>query len=160
MIINWIMNLINEFLFVLIWPCILIGVSAIAAAKFVPNFLPQYKLPMQIGGLVLVLFFLFQAGREWEYDKYKVQREADKVLIEKLSAESKAASGKIKIQYVEKIKYVDKIKNIPVIEYVDKEADKQCVISPAVGTDIARLLNAAATGKLPAAATGTNATIK
>lgn len=157
---NWIMNFIDGILFSLIIPCIGLGIFMIIGSKFIPNLLPQYKLPVQIGGAVLVLFFIFQAGREWEFDKQKIQKEADKALIEKLKSESKIVSDKVKIKYIEKIKYVEKIKNVPVIEYVNKEDDRKCVISPDVGVGIAKLLNAAATGELPSSTSGTNGTIK
>lgn len=157
---NWIMNFINEILFSLIIPCILLGAAMIFGSKFIPSLLPQYKLPLQIGGLVLVIFFVFQYGREWEFDKQKIQREADKLLIETLSTKSKDSGVKIQKIYVEKIRYVDKIKEVPVIEYVDKEADGKCVIEPSVGIGIAKLLNAAAAGKLPNPTSGINEAVK
>jgi hypothetical protein len=158
MIVNWFANIFNEFIFILIFPGILLGIAAITASKFVPNFLPQYKLPAQIGGLVLITFFLFQYGREWEYDKAKIKHEEDKALITKLSGESKDSSAKVIIKYKDRIKYVDRIKDVKTTEYITKEDDGKCNIDDVTSGDITRLLNVPATGKLPDSTSGVDVT--
>lgn len=149
-------NFFNEILFSLIIPGICIGLFAMLGSKFIPRLLPMYKLPMEIGGLILVVFFVFQSGREHEYDKSKVKLDADKALIKKLSEENEELNGKLKAKFSTKIKNVKDIKNEPTILYVDKEADGKCVIEPAAADAITGLLNAALEGKLPTTASRTD----
>lgn len=146
-------NFFNEILFSLILPGIGLGLFAMLGSKFIPTLLPQYKLPLEIGGLVLVVFFVFQAGREHEYDKTKAKIEEDKALIKKLGEETDELNRQLKSKFAVKTKIVKEIKNVPTIIYVPKEADTKCVIEPNVASDIAGLLNSAVEGKLPSGAT-------
>jgi hypothetical protein len=146
-------NFFNEILFSLILPGIGLGLFAVLGSKFIPNLLPQYKLPAEIFGLVLVVFFVFQAGREHEYDKAKVKIEEDKALIKHLAEETAKLNLQLKSKFAVKTKIVKEIKNVPTIIYVPKEADTKCVIEPNVADGVAGLLNSAIEGKLPPGAT-------
>lgn len=159
MIVNWFMNLINEFIFVLIFPGILLGVAAIVGSKFIPNLLPQYKLPLQIGGLILTLFFVFQAGRQWEYDKNKTKEDAEKALAVKRSRDADKVSANTKTSYAGKINNVEKLKNEKTDLYVSKESDNMCTISNSTSSSIAKLLNSSA-GWVPNTTKRVNGTTK
>lgn len=147
-------NFFNEILFSLILPGIGLGLFAVLGSKFIPKLLPQYRLPVEIGGLILVVFFVFQAGREHEYDKAKTQRIADKLQIDTLTAETLRVNAQLSEKFKEKTVNVKGIKNEPTIIYVPKEADNKCIIEPTVSADIARLLNSAIEGKLPSTTPG------
>lgn len=147
--IQYIYNFFTELVFSLIIPGIGLGIFAIIASNFVPSLLPQYKLPLQIGGLILVIFFIFQYGREWEYDKAKVKRVEDKLQIDKLTEETLRVNKQLSDDFSVRTKNVKAIKNEPTIIYVNKEADNKCIIEPNVALDITGLLNSAIEGKLP-----------
>jgi hypothetical protein len=141
--------LISDAVFAMIVPGISLGILSIIASIFIPPLFSKYKIPLQLGGLILIIFFVFQSGRYSESIKYKEQSLLDKVEISALKAKSAEINTETVIQYVDKIKIVEKIKEVKVNVYVTKEADSMCVIDPATGANITRLLNAAAVGKLP-----------
>jgi hypothetical protein len=137
-----------------------LGLFAIFGSKFIPKLLPQYKLPVEIFGLILVVFFVFQSGREHEYDKAKSQRIADKLQIDTLTAETLRVNTQLSENFIKKTVNVKGIKNEQTIIYVPKEADSKCIIEPTVSVDIARLLNSAIEGKLPTTTSGTDGKTK
>lgn len=147
-------NFFNEILFALILPGIGLGLFAILGSKFIPKLLPQYRLPVEIFGLILVVFFIFQSGREHEYNKSKTQRIADKLKIDTLTEETLRVNAQLSKDFNKKTENVKGIKNEPTIIYVPKEADNKCVIEPTVSTNITRLLNSALEGKLPSTTSG------
>ena len=149
-------NFFNEILFSLVLPGIGIGLFAMLGSKFIPRLLPQYKLPVEIFGLILVVFFVFQAGREHEYDKAKSQRIADKLQIDTLTAETLRVNAQLSKNFIKKTGNVKGIKSEPTIIYVPKEADGKCIIEPTVSADITGLLNSAIEGKLPTTTSGTD----
>lgn len=140
---------INNIVFALIVPGILTGIVCVVAGSFLPTFLSKYKLLLQLLGLGLILFFVFQGGRSSENSKWKQKELEYQVEIAALQVKSANINTKIIIKYVDRIKIVEKIKEVPTIVYVDPAADAACVINKDTDKKIKNLLDNAATGKLP-----------
>jgi len=151
---------LSDALFTLIVPGIALGLLAITISFFIPLSFIVYKVPLQIGGLILVMFFVFQSGRNTESVKYKTQALKDKVLISELSAKSSQITTDTIVKYVDRVKVVEKIKEVPVNVYVTKETDSKCVIDAVSSNSIARLLNAASEGRVPESAGAFNGPTK
>lgn len=141
--------LISDAIFAMIVPGIFLGVLCILGASYIPLVFSQYKIPIQVGGLILVIFFVFQSGRYSESIKYKEQALLDKVEISALKAKSSEITTETIIKYVDRIKIIDKIKEVPVNVYVTKEADSKCVIDATDFNNITKLLNSTASGGIP-----------
>jgi hypothetical protein len=146
---SFIASFFNSILFHLIIPGISFGILLIIASTFIPPVFMAYKIPAQLLGLVLIVFFVFQAGRYNE-----VNKEEKAVLVNNVKVAEKAvASEKINtvatIQYVDRIKIVEKIKEVPTNVYVTQKADIQCPIDLNTSVDIAKLLNSAIRGTVP-----------
>jgi hypothetical protein len=146
---SFIANFFNSIIFELIIPGISVGVLLIIVSTFIPPLFVAYKVPAQVLGLVLIVFFVFQAGR---YDEVNKQEKA--VLVNNVKVAEKAvASEKINtistIQYVDRIKIVKEIQKVNTNVYVDKKADIQCPIDLNTSVHIAKLLNSAIGGTVP-----------
>lgn len=152
--------LISDAIFAMIVPGIFLGVLCILGASYIPLVFSQYKIPIQVGGLILVIFFVFQSGRYSESIKYKEQALLDKVEISALKAKSSEITTETIIKYVDRIKIIDKIKEVPVNVYVTKEADSKCVIDRTTSSNLTRLLNAASEGRVPGTPNSPNGNTK
>lgn len=139
----------SEAVFALIVPGLFAGIGLLLAGKFLPDMFTQYKIPATILGLFLVVFFVFQSGRYNEFSKWKLKNSEQQVEIAMLKAKSAEINVEIITKYVDKIKYVDRIKEIKVYEFITKEADVQCVISPSTSDNIRMLVNSSIKGELP-----------
>jgi hypothetical protein len=152
-------NFISNIVFSLIIPGISAGVILIVLSIFIP-FFGTYKYPMRIFGAVLIVFFVFQSGRQTEIRIYTAKEIRTQLEIAELNIKSANITTKTVIQYVDKVKIVERIKEVPINVYVKSTDDKACVISPVASDNIVRLLNAASQGKLPDAARSINGAAK
>lgn len=147
--VNYLSMFFSELIFAFIWPGILAGLILIVVSIFIPSIFATYKIPMQLLGCLLVIFFIFQSGRYSEFRKYKEEIAAANLEIATLTADANKISTEAVIKYVDKIKIVTKIKEIPTTIFVTKEADQKCVIDTTTSDNIKTLLNAAAIGQVP-----------
>lgn len=143
---------LSDALFALVVPGIFVGFGLLVVAQFVPDILKQYKVPAQLGGIVLILFFTFQAGRYNEYTKWRLDQSVMQSEIAMYKSNATEISETVLTKYVDKIRYVEKIKEVPVNVYIPEKADQLCYISPVTSTNIRMFLNSAAEGKLPQSA--------
>lgn len=153
-------NFFSELLFNLIIPGLGLGVLSLILSIFVPASLSQYKIPLQLGGLVLVIFFVFTAGRFSEHKKYEAEAAALRFEIAEQTAQANRISTDVIVQYVDKIKIVEKIKMEKVYVYVDKEADIACRIDPSTAGRVRLLLDSSAKGQVPGPASNPNGSTK
>jgi hypothetical protein len=151
---NFLFSLLaNNIIYPLIVPGLMAGVMAIIVSIFIPSLLSQYKLPLLAGGIVVVLFFTFYAGKYSEESKNAIQQ-----------AEMKAEiNQEVVVKYVDKIKYVTKWKEVPINVYVPVKADAQCIIDSSTASNIRMLYTNSIKGDFPttpASVDGTTSTTK
>ena len=150
----------TDLLFNLIIPGIGLGVLSLILSIFIPSTFAQYKIPLQVFGIVVFVFFMFTAGRLSEHKKYEAEAAALRLEIAVQTGLANAISTDVLVKYVDKIKIVEKIKEVPTYVYITKEADKNCRIDPATADGIRLLLDNAAKGQVPGTSSNTNATTK
>jgi hypothetical protein len=143
---------LSDTLFTLIVPGIFVGFGLLVVAQFVPDILKQYKVPAQLGGIVLILFFTFQSGRYNEYTKWRLEQSTLQSEIALYKSRSVEITETVLTKYVDRVRVVEKIKEVPVNVYVTEKADQLCFISPSTSTNIRMFLDAASEGKLPQSA--------
>jgi len=139
-------NFLNNFLFTMIIPGIMAGIALILCAGFLPL---VYKIPAQVLGLVLVVFFVFQSGRYFEVNKAEKAKLENALKVEKIEKAGEKINTETVIRYVDRVKIVEKIKEVKTNVYVTKETDNACVLDLGASRDIARLLNDSARGVVP-----------
>ena len=150
----------TDLLFNLIIPGIGLGVLSLILSIFIPSTFAQYKIPLQVFGVVVFVFFMFTAGRLSEHKKYEAEAAALRLEIAVQTGLANAISTDVLVKYVDKIKIVEKIKEVKVIEYVTKEDDNACRIDPTTADRIRMLLDSSAKGQVPGTSSNTNATTK
>lgn len=120
----WIINLLPDWLFYVIFFIGVIGYAITYMLKWIP--IPAiyiYKTPIQIVSIALVALGTFLSGAVWNNNSWK-----EKVAkLEKEVAEAKAQSEKVNTEVV--VKYVTKTqvvkeKGEEVIKYIDREVVK------------------------------------
>jgi hypothetical protein len=158
--ITWITNFFQEALFALIIPGLGFGVLLLMCQIFIPTTWMQYKLPLQVAGVVLVLFFTFQSGRYNEYSAWKqkdlVAQKEISDLKEKLATESGKITVNTVTKYVDRIKYVTQWKEVQIEKFITKDADNKCIIDPDTAAKLRVLFAASAKGQLPGTAISPN----
>lgn len=157
---SFISDFFNNLLFSLIIPGLGIGVCSLLFSIFIPSTLAIYKIPAQILGIVLCVFFLFTAGRFSEHKKHEAAVAEFRLELASKEALANKISTKTLIQFIDRIKVVEKIKEVPTYVYVTKENDAACRIDPDTASRIRMLLDSAAKGKVPGSASDTNAATK
>lgn len=143
---SWITGIFNTLAWALIVPGITLGVILLIGSRFLPTALSQYKIMGQLLGLILCVFFVFQAGRHNEYNTQQVVLQEERIKRAELELQSMAITNDVEIQYQDKIKYIVKWKEIPVTKYIPVEADKICKIDE-IAPNFRKLIDAAAAGK-------------
>lgn len=124
-----------------------VGLLAATILKTIP-FLVQYRLSIQFGSSILLLFSMFMEGALTNNMVWKVKLATAEQKVKE--AELAAANATAQIQYV----YVDKIKTVTEIKYINRDRiktiskviDSQCRIS----NDALQVLNDAASNKVGA----------
>lgn len=137
---------ISNILFALIVPGIFLGMLGIIGSKFIPIKFLMYKVPMQLIGVVLIVFFVFQSGRYTEHNKYEAAKLVEQVKVAQRDTKSENVNVATVIRYVDRVRVVEKIKEVKTNVYVTKDADSACVIGPDVSSSVAKLLNESAKG--------------
>ncbi len=143
--------LTSELIFTLIVPGIFVGLGLLIFGNFLPSAFVQYKIPMIVTGIFLVLFFTYESGRYSEYSANKLKDAATKIELAELRAKAGEITVETIIEYKDRIKYVEKIKEVPIDVYIPKEANSACVINDVTGANIRMLINTSNQG-IPAAA--------
>jgi hypothetical protein len=144
----------------MIVPGIFVGAILLIGGSFLPSMFAQYKIPAQLIGVALVLFFTFQSGRYSISSEYQLQNAADTALIENLKAQSVNNNVAIVTEYKEKIKYVDIWRDLPVRVYVTEVADAKCIIDNSTSDNIRMLFTNSSKGLNASTPTGTHGITK
>ena len=150
---GFVSNFFSDLLFNLIIPGMGLGLLCIIVSFFIPSTLAIYKIPLQIGGLVLVVFFVFTAGRFSEHKKYEAEAAELRMEIATQTALANRISTDVMVQYVDKVKVVTQIKEVKVTEYVNSQDDQACRIDNDTAIRIRLLLDNAAKGSVPSSPT-------
>lgn len=108
------------------------GVCALIAAqvfKFIP-FISQYRLPMQVVGILILAFGLFMEGGISNQEKWEAKVKEMEVKVAMVEAESAKANIKIVEKTNTKIQKVE-VRGEDIVKYIDREVikyDAQCSI--------------------------------
>ena len=148
----------SDLLYTLIVPGFFLGTGLILVAQFIPDLFKQYKLPAQLSGIFLILFFTFQSGKYTEYTNWKVQELELNAKIQSLNAQSKEISIKTITEYIDRIQYVDRWKEIQIDKFIPDVSNKACVIDSVTGSNIRLLINESHKGGTIPSTSFTNAT--
>lgn len=144
-------TMFSDALFAFVVPGMALGSISVFVGVCLPSILNKYKVVLIVLGALVVIFFTFHAGRHREVIKYEQRILIQKVLIAELKTKSAKIETKIITEYVDKVKFVEKIKEVKTNVYITQKDDSACVISAGASSDLARLLNSAGRGQLPAA---------
>ena len=140
----------------MIIPGIIIGIAAIVGSNFLPISMLPYKLLVQVGGIILVLLFVYIAGQKSSDDTWKIKLAEVEIENAKLRELSSEVTIEVQTKYITKIKEVEKVRTQYV--YIDK------IITPEIDTKFplpnafVRLYNNSIQGNIPNTASGANAT--
>ena len=118
----WLMNFLPNWIFHAILLAGVLGLIASLVLKFIP-FFSTYKLPVQVGGVLLVLVGMWFEGAisnqaEWEARVAEMQ-----VKVAEAEAKSSEANVKIVTKIVKKTKRIRE-KGDAIISYIDREVVK------------------------------------
>lgn len=125
----WMIEFLPDFVFHLITIAGILGIVASFFFGFIP-FVSQYKLPIQIGAIIALVFGIYFEGGISNEARWQAKVHELEVKI----AEAQAESAKENTKLVEKIVYKDKIikeRGQEIIKYVETELvkyDTQCTI--------------------------------
>jgi len=126
----WMLDLLPFWIFHLI---VLVGVGGILASvvlNFIP-FISNYKLPVQVASVILLVFGVYMEGGVSNQEKWEARVAEVKLEMAKKEAASAESSVKVVTKYITKVEVVkekgDSIaKQIP--NLISATADGQCVI--------------------------------
>jgi len=126
----WLLDFLPSWLFHLITLAGIGGILASAVLKFIP-FISNYKLPIQVGSVIILAFGLFMEGGISNQEKWEARVAEVKLEMAKKEAASAESSVKVVTKYINKIEIVKEkgdaiVKEIP--KFVTATADGQCVI--------------------------------
>ena len=125
----WMIEFLPDFVFHLITIAGILGIVASFFFGFIP-FVSQYKLPIQVGAIIALVFGLYFEGGIANEARWQAKVHELEVKV----AEAQAESAKENTKLVEKIVYKDKIikeRGQEIIKYVETELvkyDTQCTI--------------------------------
>lgn len=125
----WILDWLPFWIFHLVTAA---GVLALIAAqffKFIP-FVSNYRLPLQVGGILVLAFGLYMEGGIATQEKWEARVKEVEAKVAKAEAESAKENTKIVQKVNTKIEIV-KVRGEDIVKYVDREIvkyDDQCVI--------------------------------
>jgi hypothetical protein len=123
----WVLNWLPDIVFHLLLALGLLALVASWIIRLLPvKLIPlamQYRIPLQIAGVVLIVLGVWYEGGIAKDAEWKVKvAEAEKKVLE-VEAKSAAQNVKIITKYVDKVKVV-KVQGEEVIKYVDREIVK------------------------------------
>ena len=116
--ITWMLSLLPDWVWFLVLIAGILGVLASWVLKFIP-FISNYRLPIQVVSVLLLLVGVYFQGVIANEEKYKAEHERLTAVIEKFEAQSKEVNTVIQKEVVEKTKIV-KEKGDTIVKYVDK----------------------------------------
>lgn len=119
----WIITVLPEWAFHLIFGVGLIGTIAGFLLGFIPV-IKQYKLPIQIISLLVLVFGVYLEGALADYKEWELK--AKELELKVAEAETKAAQKNVEVQekVVTKVQVV-KEKGKDIINYIDREVVKK-----------------------------------
>jgi hypothetical protein len=126
----WLLDFLPFWIFHLI---VLIGIGGFLASgvlKFIP-FISNYKLPIQVGSVILLVCGLYMEGGISNQEKWEARVAEVKLEMAKKDAASSDASVKVVTKYITNVEVVKEkgesiVKEIP--KLISATADGQCVI--------------------------------
>jgi len=126
----WLLDFLPSWIFHLIVLAGIGGILASTVLKFIP-FISNYKLPIQVGSVIILAFGLFMEGGISNQEKWEARVAEVKLEMAKKDAESAEATTKIVTKYVTVDRIVKEkgdaiVKEIP--KFISKDADAKCVV--------------------------------
>lgn len=120
--IMWVLSLLPDWFYHLITIAGVIGVIAAWVLKFIP-FISTYRLPIQVGSIIAVLFGVWMEGGIVNEAKWqsRVKELEEKVAV--AETQSKEENVKIVTKVVTKTQIV-KVRGNDIVKYVDREIVK------------------------------------
>ena len=118
----WVLSLLPDWFYHLITIAGVIGVIAAWVLKFIP-FISTYRLPIQVGSIIAVLFGVWMEGGIVNEAKWqsRVKELEEKVAV--AETQSKEENVKIVTKVVTKTQIV-KVRGNDIVKYVDREIVK------------------------------------
>lgn len=112
---------------------VLAGVGGLIASivlKFVP-FVSTYRLPIQVGAIVLLVFGVFMEGGVSNQERWEAKVAEAKLEMAKKEAESAEASVKVVTKYIDRVTVVKEngdaiIREVP--KFISAKSDSMCVV--------------------------------
>jgi hypothetical protein len=126
----WLLDFLPSWIFHLITLTGIGGILAYAVLKFIP-FISNYKLPIQVGSVIILAFGLFMEGGISNQEKWEARVAEVKLEMAKKETASAESSVKVVTKYITKVEVVKEkgdliAKQIP--NLISATADGQCVI--------------------------------
>jgi len=126
----WMLDFLPFWIFHLI---VLVGIGGILASgviKFIP-FISNYKLPIQVASVILLVFGVYMEGGVSNQEKWEARVAEVKLEMAKKDAASSDATVKVVTKYITNVEVVKEkgesiVKEIP--KLITATADGQCVI--------------------------------
>lgn len=112
---------------------VLAGVGGLLASivlKFIP-FVSTYRLPIQVGAIVLLVFGVFMEGGVSNQERWEAKVAEAKLEMAKKEAESAEASVKVVTKYIDRVTVVKEngdaiIREVP--KFISAKSDSMCVV--------------------------------
>jgi hypothetical protein len=118
----WIISFLPEWVFHLIFGLGIVGVVAGFAFGFIP-FVRQYKLPIQIIGLLALVLGVYLEGGLADYKEWEAKVKDMEAKLAVTEEKSKSANAQVQEKVVEKTKVIRE-KGKDIIKYIDREVVK------------------------------------
>lgn len=126
----WLLDFLPSWIFHLIVLAGIGGILASTVLKFIP-FISNYKLPVQVGSVILLAFGLFMEGGISNQEKWEARVAEVKLEMAKKDAASAEATTQVVTKYVTKVEIVKEkgdsiVKEIP--KLISQDADAKCAV--------------------------------
>jgi hypothetical protein len=118
----WLLSLLPDWVYHLITIAGVIGVIAAWVLKFIP-FISTYRLPIQVGSIIAVLFGVWMEGGIVNEAKWQARVKELEEKIAVAETQSKEENVKIVTKIVTKTQVV-KVRGNDIVKYVDREIVK------------------------------------
>jgi hypothetical protein len=118
----WLLSLLPDWVYHLITIAGVIGVIAAWVLKFIP-FISTYRLPIQVGSIIAVLFGVWMEGGIVNEAKWQARVKELEEKIAVAETQSKEENIKIVTKVVTKTQIV-KVRGNDIVKYVDREIVK------------------------------------
>ena len=139
---------INNLTWALIVPGIAVGVLLLLAGKILPAAFVQFKIPAQLAGIALVLFFTFQSGRFNMNQDLLLKTKEQEIELAILYASANDITTQVQTEFILETKVIEKWREVKIPYYIPAEADQVCKIDE-IAPKFRQLINNAAKGVAP-----------